>query len=195
MVGDAPLNVVVRWSRWLVSALGVLALPAVASGGLVVEGACRDGEPNGAYLLRGDDGRLRVAGAFAKGRRTGTFVFWSERGARVAVVPYDVERKSGTIALWYTPPAPRADPARKSEATYVEDRLHGEKRSWHPSGNPKAVFRYERGELVAARAWGETGAPLPEADAREMAARDLVTDEQFYATLEALVSDHRPKCE
>ncbi len=118
-----------------------------------------------------------------------------KRGARVAVVPYDVERKAGTIALWYTPPAPRADPARKSEATYVEDRLHGEKRSWHPNGNPRAVLRYERGELVAARAWDETGAPLPEAEAREMAARDLVTDERFYATLEALVSDHRPKCE
>jgi antitoxin component YwqK of YwqJK toxin-antitoxin module len=162
---------------------------------LVVEGACRDGEPNGAYTLRSADGRLRVAGAFAKGRRTGTFLFWSERGARIAVVPYDTDRKAGTIALWYAPPARGGDAPRKSEAAYVDDRLHGEKRSWHSNGKPRTDLRYERGELVTARAWAPAGAPLSDDEARAMATRDVVTDEQFYGTLEALVAGHLPKCE
>jgi antitoxin component YwqK of YwqJK toxin-antitoxin module len=195
-VGEArQLSLVLRWCRRLVPALALIALPVMAADSLVGEGACRDGEPNGAYTLRSSDGRLRVAGAFAKGRRTGTFLFWAERGARIAVVPYDTDRKAGTIALWYAPPASGADAPRKSEAAYVDDRLHGEKRSWHANGNPRTNLRYENGELVTARAWAEAGAPLSDDEAREMAARDLVTDEWFYATLEALVADHRPKCE
>jgi hypothetical protein len=195
VVGEAPLRIGIRWVGRLVPALAALALPAIAAPDPVIEGACRDGEPNGIYTLRSGDGRLRVAGAFAKGRRTGTFVFWDERGIRIAVVPYDTDRKAGTVALWYAPPASGADAPRKSEATYVEDRLHGEKRSWHPNGNPRTDLRFEQGVLVAARAWIEAGAPLPEAEALELAARDVVTDERFYATLEALVAEYRPRCE
>jgi hypothetical protein len=196
VVGEARrLSGVLRWCRRLVPALALFALPAMAADSLVGEGACRDGEPNGAYTLRSGDGRLRVAGAFAKGRRTGTFLFWSDRFARIAVVPYDNDRKVGTIAHWYPPPSPGADAPRKSESTYVDDRLHGEKRSWHPNGNPRTDLRYERGVLVAASAWLEAGAPVSDDEARDWAARDLVTDEQFYATLEALVADHHPKCE
>jgi hypothetical protein len=195
VVGESPLSVAYRCLRRLVPALALLTLPALAAESLIIEGACRDSEPNGAYLLRADDGRLRVAGAFAKGRRTGTFLFWSERGVRVAVIPYDDDRKFGTVALWYVPPTPGADAPHKSESTYVDDRLHGEKRSWHPNGNPRTEVRYERGELVAARAWVEAGAAVSEADARELAARDRVTDEQFYVTLEAFVLEHRPQCE
>jgi hypothetical protein len=195
VVGGAPLSAGGRWCRRLAPVLAAIALPALAAERLVAEGACRDGEPNGAYLLRSGDGGVRVAGAFAKGRRTGTFVFWAERGARIAVVPYDADRKAGTIAVWFAPTAPGKDAPRKSESAYVEDRLHGDKRSWHRNGNPRTDLRYENGELVVARAWAEGGAQLPEAAARDLAARDRVTDEQFYATLEALVTDHRPPCE
>ena len=195
MVGKARLSTASRGLRRLVATLALVTCPAIAAETFVVEGACRDGEPNGAYTLRSEDGRLRVAGAFAKGRRTGTFLFWSDRFARIAVVPYDNDRKVGTIALWYPPRSPGADAPRKSESTYVDDRLHGEKRSWHPNGNPRTDLRYERGVLVAARAWAEAGAPESDDDARERAARDLITDEQFYATLETLVADHRPRCE
>jgi hypothetical protein len=194
VVGKAPLRGVVSRARWLVPALAVIALPVLASPGLVAEGGCRDSEPNGAYMLR-SGAHLRVVGAFAKGRRTGTFVFWGERDARIAVIPYDNERKGGTIALWYAPSAPGGDAPRKSEATYVDDRLHGEKRSWHPNGRPRTDLRYEHGELVDARGWTRAGAPLSAAAARELAARDQITDEQFYVTLQALVADHRPKCE
>jgi antitoxin component YwqK of YwqJK toxin-antitoxin module len=172
-----------------------LLLPVASAQGLVANGGCRDAEPNGAYELRMPDGRLRVAGAFAKGKRTGTYVFWAENGARVAVIPYDNERKAGTIAVWFPPAAPSADARRKSESAYVDDRLHGVKRSWHPNGNPRTDLRYERGELVEARAWAEDGPPLVETEARAIAMRDLATDEQFYATLETYVADHRPKCD
>lgn len=195
MVGEARLSRAVRRLRRLAAVLGLVAIPAVAAETFVVEGACRDGEPNGAYLLRSADGRLRVAGAFAKGRRTGTFLFWNDRGSRIAVVPYDNDRKVGTVALWYPPASPSADLGRKSESTYVDDRLHGEKRSWYPKGNPRTELRYERGVLVAASAWVEAGARVPDDEAREWAARDLVTDEQFYATLEVEVAGHRPRCE
>jgi antitoxin component YwqK of YwqJK toxin-antitoxin module len=175
--------------------VALLAAPVLAAQEPIAEGACRDGEPNGAYTLRAPDGRLRVAGAFAKGHRTGTFLFWSERGSRTAVVPYDTDRKTGTIAVWYAPPAPGADAPRKSEAAYVDDQLHGEKRSWYPTGKPRTRLRYERGELVEARAWSSAGAPLAEAAARAQAARDAATDEAFYTSLEALVAKHSPKCE
>jgi hypothetical protein len=162
---------------------------------LVADGACRDGEPSGAYTLRAPDGRLRVSGAFARGHRTGTFVFWSERGVRVAVIPYDTDRKAGTIALWYPPPRTGADAPRKSEAAYVDNQLHGEKRSWFPDGRRRTQLRYERGELVEAHAWSAAGAPLSDAAARSQAARDAATDEAFYATLEVLVAEHSPDCE
>jgi len=179
----------------LLALLATFVPAALAAESLVVEGACRDGEPNGAYTLRAVDGRLRAAGAFAKGHRTGTFLFWSDRGSRIAVVPYDNDRKLGTIAVWYPPPAPNADAPRKSESAYVDDRLHGEKRSWHANGKPRTRLRYERGELIEARAWSPAGVPLSDAAARAQAARDVATDEAFYATLEALVATYTPKCD
>jgi antitoxin component YwqK of YwqJK toxin-antitoxin module len=192
VAGAAALT---RGVRCLAVALAVLAAPEGAAQGLVAEGACRDGEPNGGYTLRAPDGRLRVAGAFARGQRTGTFLFWSERGDRIAVVPYDNGRKAGTIAVWYEPPSPGADAPRKSEAAYADGVLHGEKRSWHPSGRLRAWLRYERGALVEARAWAASGAALSDAEARAQASRDAATDEAFYATLEALVAGRLPKCE
>ncbi len=162
---------------------------------LVIGGSCRDGEPNGAYELRMPDGRLRVAGAFARGRRTGTFLFWDANGARIAVVPYEDEVRSGTVALWHPPARANADAPRRLEAAYVGGRLHGSKRSWHANGNPRTDLRYERGELVEARAWVEAGAPLSDAEARALAEVDLATDERFCATLESFVADHRPRCE
>ena len=195
MVGETPLRASVVLRLGWAAGWFLLQAPVASAQGLLAKGGCRDGEPNGAYELRMPDGRLRVAGAFAKGRRTGTYVFWAETGARVAVVPYDNERKAGTIAVWFPPPAPSADARRKSESAYVDDRLHGVKRSWHPNGNPRTDLRYERGELVEAQAWSEDGPALPETEARAIAERDLATDEWFYATLETYVADHRPRCD
>jgi len=195
MVGAPALSAALRGARRLVAAAALIAAPIAPAQQLVIGGTCRDGEPQGAYTLRAADGRLRVAGALAKGRRTGTFLFWSERGSRIAVIPYDDDRKTGTVAVWYAPPSPEADAPRKSEAAYVDDRLHGEKRSWYPNGKPRTRLRYEHGELIEAHAYAPSGATLSDAEARRRAQRDAATDQAFYATLEALVAQHSPKCE
>jgi hypothetical protein len=195
MVGTPALRVSLRGARRLAAVVALVAASIAPAQLLVIGGTCRDGEPQGAYTLHAPDGRLLVVGALAKGRRTGTFVFWSERGSRVAVIPYDDDRKTGTVAAWYAPPSPGADAPRKSEAAYVDDQLHGEKRSWYPNGKPRTRLRYEHGELIEAHAYAPSGATLSEAEARRRAQRDAATDQAFYATLEALVALHSPKCE
>ena len=161
----------------------------------VVTGNCRDGQPHGAYELRMPDGTLRVAGAFTRGKRTGTFLFWSSSSVRIALLPYDDDAMSGTVALWYSAAAPTTEPRSKLEAVYANGRLTGGARSWYPDGRPRAEFRYDHGVLAEARAWNAKGAPLPETEARALAARDLAADEQFYNTLEAIVRDNPPQCD
>jgi hypothetical protein len=175
----------------------IFALAPLAAGAQTfdVVGACRSGVPNGAYELRTHDGRLRVVGAFAQGRKTGTFIFWNSSGARVAVIPYQDDDKAGTVALWYTAPGARRELQRKLEAPYVDNQLHGIKRSWHVRGARRAEFRYQRGVLTDARAWEDDGTPRPKPEAEVQAATDEVTDKQFFAVLESLVRDHPPHCE
>ncbi len=177
--------------------LGVLsAFIAAGTGAQQLEpvGACRDGVPNGAYELYQADGRLRVVGAFAHGRKTGTFIFWTGDGARIGVIPYDDDRRNGTIALWHTTRGRGRELRPKSEAPYVDGKLHGIKRSWHRGGAPEVEARYKRGALQGVKAWTPAGVLLPDAEARALAARELAEDEALYATLDALVRDHRPRC-
>jgi hypothetical protein len=159
-----------------------------------VDGACRDGQPNGAYALKTADGRMRAAGAFAKGRRAGTFLFWGNGGLRLAVIPYDDGAKSGTVATWYDDAGRRREPRRKLEAPYVDNVLHGVTRSWYANGRPRGEYRYEQGDLAEATAWSEKGEPLPEGVARRMAAIDRLTAEKLYASLEHMLADNAPHC-
>jgi len=172
-----------------------LAPAAGAAQAFDVVGACRIGIPNGAYELRMQDGRLRVVGAFAHGRKTGTFIFWNSSGARVAVIPYQDDEKVGTVAFWYTVPGARRELQRKLEAPYVDDKLHGIKRSRNPRGTLRAEFRYQRGVLIDAKAWEDDGTPRPQPEALAQAAADEITDRQLFAALEALIHDHPPHCE
>jgi antitoxin component YwqK of YwqJK toxin-antitoxin module len=158
-------------------------------------GSCREGVPNGAYELFQADGRLRAVGAFAQGRKTGTFIFWTRDGARIGVIPYSDDLRSGTIALWYTTRGSGRELRPKSEAPYVDSKPHGIKRSWYRSGQPELEVRYERGGLQGVKAWSEAGVPLAEAEARALAARELSGDEVLYASLDALVRDHQPRCD
>jgi len=177
-------------------AVGACAYAALAPAQpYVAVGQCRSGVPNGAYELRMPDGRVRVVGAFAQGRMTGTFIFWTADGARVAVLPLDNDARNGTLALWYTTPQNRSEAGHKLEAPYVDDRLHGIKRSWYANGVQRGVYRYEHGVLVEARAWTEAGVPLPEADARSLASGDADADEQDYAALLSTVRENEPVCE
>jgi hypothetical protein len=176
--------------------LAVALAPLLASAQTFdVVGACRSGIPNGAYELRMQDGRPRVVGAFAHGRKTGTFIFWNTSGARIAVIPYQDDEKAGTVALWYTVPGARRELQRKLEAPYVENRLHGIRRSWNPRGGRRAEFRYQRGVLIDAKAWEDDGTPRPQPEALAQAATDEITDRQLFASLEALIHDHPPHCE
>jgi len=195
MVGAPALRGAMPAPRALVAILAWAVAPTVLAQDLVIGGTCRDGEANGGYTLRAPNGQLRVAGAFARGRRTGTFLFWSERGARIAVIPYDNDRKVGTIATWYAPRSPEGDAPRKSEAAYVDNQLHGEKRSWYQNGKPRTRLRYEHGELVEAHGFASSGAPLSDPESRARAQGDAATDEAFYTTLEALVAQNSPKCD
>lgn len=181
--------------RAVAAACAALAAAVVSAQDLTVEGGCRDGQPHGAYEVKGPGGTVRAVGAFAKGRRTGSFLFWSESGARIAQLPYDDDVLSGTVALWY-PPAGRGGDARpRLEATYSHGRLSGAKRSWHPDGRLRAEYRYEQGSLVSARAFAESGKALPESEARALAQRDLAADDRQYASLEAFVRAHAPRCD
>ena len=189
MVGQA-----VALIRVALAAVVMIAATAAGAERFVVVGACRGGVPNGAYELRMPDGRLRVSGAFASGRKTGTFIFWTAAGARIAVVPYDEDAKSGTVARWYTTSSGR-ESGRKLEAPFSENVLHGIERSWHPNGVLRSESRYERGALAATQAWDRSGVPLPEPQARRLAAQDATADERFLSELDATVRDHPPRCE
>ena len=160
-----------------------------------IVGQCRGGAPNGDYELWDFRGRLRVAGAFSQGRKTGTFIFWGAGGARSAVIPYDGDAKSGTVALWYAARDGKSEAGKKLEAPYVDDRLHGIVRSWHSNGAARAEYRYERGELIEARAWSAIGAVLSDAEARNLAQRDAAVDRQIIESLLRVVGEHLPGCE
>ena len=161
---------------------------------LVASGGCRDGVPNGTYELRNADGRMRVIGAFAKGRRTGTFLFWTAAGDRVAVIPYENDIKTGTVALWHAPAFQRGEPRRKLESAYSDGVRNGATRSWYVDGKPRAEYRYERGELAAAEAWGKSGERLPESAARRLAEQDRASDAGVYAAFEQTIAQHLPNC-
>jgi antitoxin component YwqK of YwqJK toxin-antitoxin module len=176
--------------------LASLAIGAPAGAqDLTVEGSCREGQPHGSYELRGPGGQVRVVGAFNKGKRTGSFLFWSSRGVRIAQLPYDEGTLSGTLALWWANGERNAEPNPKLEAVYAHGFLSGTKRSWYPNGKVRAELRYDHGLLVEARAYSETGKPLSETEARALAANDLTTDEKFYASLDAIIRAHLPRCE
>lgn len=183
--------------RLIHAALAAGALTAGSAGAqaLHATGHCRDGLPHGAYQLLADDGTLRVAGAFNRGKRTSSFIFWSSRGVRLAQIPYDEGQWSGTLSLWYADGARGRDPQAKLEAGYAAGRRNGETRSWHANGKPRAVLVYEQGALKDAKAWSVAGAPLSEAAARALAARDAAVDERYYQSLEAMVSAHPPRCD
>ncbi len=168
--------------------------PAVHSAEVLsAVGACRGGVPNGMYELRGEDGRLRVVGAFASGRKTGTFIFWTSGGARSAVIPYDNDARTGTVALWYTDA--RRELARKLEAPYNNNVLHGVLRSYHPNGAPRAEYRFDNGQLVSAQAWDARGAVLPEERARKLAAREVEAENRLLAQFDATIGANLPRCE
>jgi hypothetical protein len=68
-------------------------------------------------------------------------------------------------------------------------------RAWYRGGRPELAARSARGGLREVQACPESGSPLPEAEARALAAREIAADEGLYGALDALVQDHRPRCD
>jgi len=178
----------------IVGVVATLAIFSAVAQDLQVRAACRDGAAHGAYELRDANGQIRVAGAFNRGKRTGSFIFWNSDGVRIAHVPYDEDRVSGTLSLWFLQSGARGDPVPKLQAAFAAGQRNGISRSWYPTGQPRAIYRYERDELADAHAWNSSGAPLSESEARELALRDRKEDEKYYASLDAIVAAHLPVC-
>jgi len=175
-------------------ALAAFAAAAIAET-FAVRGSCRDGYVHGVYELRGGDGRLRVQGAFNRGARTSSFLYWTSNGIRVAHIPYDDGGIAGTVALWYAQTLPGQEARQKLEAAYAKGERHGPTRSWFPNGRPRGEYAYERGTLVAAKAWNALGTPLAESGARGQATRDAEEDGRYFTSLDAIVDANLPACE
>jgi hypothetical protein len=173
-----------------------MAGPAVARDfgpdALTVTAQCRSGKAQGGYALRAANGRLRAQGAYNQGQRTGSFFFWSADGARIAQLPFDADVLSGTLSLWYD--GADAKPARKLQARYRGGERDGITRMWSVEGRLRGEFEYVDGALAAHRAWDESGAALPEADARDLALRERDETAAFVATLLATLTQHPPDC-
>ena len=184
-------------SARLIAGLALAGCAAAASAETyTVRGSCRDGYAHGVYELHGEDGRLRVQGAFNRGLRTSSFLYWNPSGIRIAHLPYDDGPISGTVALWYEHALRGGGEARqKLEAAYARGERHGVTRSWFPNGRPRGEYGYERGALVAAKAWNALGVALAADAARAQAARDAEEERRYYASLDAIVDANLPRCE
>ncbi len=182
-------------SRATVAALLLVTAGVAVAQNYRIDGSCREGQPHGAYELRTASGQVRVVGAFNRGKRTGSFLFWSSDGSRIAQLPFDEDVLSGTLALWYLPSPKQLAATPKLEAVFANGQLSGVKRSWYANGRIRAEYRYDRGALVEARVFSESGKALTDADARATAARDVETDRKYHESLDAIVRDNLPRCE
>jgi len=171
-------------------AAGIAGAPAT----WIVDGNCRDGRPQGPYQLRSGDGQLRIAGAFNEGKRTGSFIFWTAEGVRAAHVPYDDDLRNGTVAIWYDGP-PGREPPRRFESVWHHGKRDGATRAWYEDGRRRSETDYAGGRIAGTIGWTNTGEPVTDGIAREMAEHDAGVADAIYANLDALIRDHLPHCE
>ena len=140
-------------------------------------------------------GGCASSGPSPRGGAPGRSCSGRRRRAHRASIPYDDDLKVGTVAVWYAPALATADPPRKSETTYV-------------AGGCTA--RSARGTRTAIRApncatstaCSSRRAPGPNPARRCRRTRrgagrraTVASDERFYATLEATIAGHAPRCE
>lgn len=161
---------------------------------LVVEGGCRDGQPNGAFTVRMPNGQPRIVGAFHDGVRTGTFIFWTAGGERLAVIPYEDGQPNGTIALWHAGRSSGA-PARRLEAPVSRGEPHGTWRAWYANGHLRYEATYEHGALRKAAAWEANGRAAQTEHARGMIEAERRREHSDIARLAKMIDDHRPRCD
>ncbi|MCC6377255.1 MAG: hypothetical protein IT519_00425 [Burkholderiales bacterium] len=187
MVGEAARLIVLVAACAMSGPLGAEAFE--------VRGGCRDARPHGIYELSTADGRVRVLGAFNLGQRTSSFLFWSPGGVRIAQIPWDDGTISGTVALWYSDAPRGGDPPWKLQASFARGVPDGPTRSWYRNGRLSGEYFYDRGALVAAKAWTASGAPVSEERARAQAVKAAGENLRAFAALGAIVDANLPRCE
>jgi hypothetical protein len=192
VVGEAAR--LIRATLFIAASLMAAGIAGAQLPTWTVDGNCRDGRPHGPYQLRSGSGQLRIAGAFNEGKRTGSFIFWAADGVRAAHVPYDDDLRNGTVALWYEGP-PGREPPRRFESVWHHGTRDGATRSWYTNGRRRSETDYAGGRIAGTIGWTESGEPVTEAVAREMAEHDAGVADAIYASLDALIRDHPPHCE
>jgi len=73
--------------------------------------------------------------------RTGKEIHWVDKdGDTITVEPVDVERESYVVRYYYR------DGSLYFEIHYLQDKLHGKCRWWHPNGQPQWEENYHQGQ-------------------------------------------------
>lgn len=110
------------------------------------------GVAQGPFTRAWQNGQLRFQGTFVDGERHGEFLQWFQTGDLQMHFQYDQGVPTGVWREWYVELAP------KSEESYVDGKLHGERQLWDkPMTDPDTgevadgiltrVEQYEEGEL------------------------------------------------
>jgi len=109
-----------------------------ASGKLFVEGAYRDGAPDGRWQYFGEDGKK--LGECTLTDRTGTWSSWLPGGQSWETGDYYQGQKVGQWQSWWR------NGKKNKDEQYKDGKLHGRSKVWHESGQLFFDGQYREGE-------------------------------------------------
>lgn len=155
------------------------------------DGAVADGD----YRATGPGGD-RIEGRFCDGARCGAFRYSSGiPNVPVAEFPYRGRRLEGTAKVWYLPHTAPQSPHRKMfVGDFQGGKLHGEMRSWWPSGQLQTAFLYRLGELSSGSAWDPDGVELEPNETFALADREQQARTRLFRALGSIISTNPPRC-
>ena len=155
-----------------------------------VEVSCVSEVPEGKYSMSSADSS--ITGTFVQGKKDGTFSVFSSSGAQAALIPFHAGQIDGLVRLWFWSETNQGQ--LKLESTYSAGKLHGQKRSWYPSGDRRGDFTYTSNTLDRAEGWKPDGSPLSAEEAAAMAAHDVDADQHFYNLIVKIIDESLPDC-
>ncbi len=161
-----------------------------------VEAECAGAVPDGDYRAVGPGGD-RIQGRYCDGQRCGVFTFFSgDPEVKVAEFPYRGRRIEGTVKVWYLPHTAPESPHRKLfVGRFQGGRLHGEVRSWWPSGALQTALLYRLGQLSSGSAWSAEGVELDADETFALADREQQSRGRLFRALGSIVSANPPRCD
>lgn len=146
--------------------------------------------PTGSYKLYSSRGDLQATGSFEGGQRNGVWTFWDSRGVRIVELTYVRGTEEGPCLMWYGSFAYlEAAGSKKLEGQFSRGKEDGMKSTWWPGGSLRCETQLNRGEVVTARCWSESGDVLTDPDALDAARSALEPDIEYLHTLERSVED------